>query len=271
MFKQELSLDNDKLKSLLNIEPKEWKNGIGVYTDKSKNNFEISRLNPLYELGGGVLSNISFSHLFRYAYALKNIKNKDTILDIGCGYCNLKLMLYRNRYKIKYIGIDISLPALKYAISQKTTNPYLLIKKDISLGLPFNLESIDKIIMFEVIEHFEKDVAIKILKEAHRVIKNNGTFLLSTPNKINENKLYEDHIYEWKLSELKETLNSIGFTIIDTFGCYYNKDSLHLSKIENEVYLNFKRFLPPSILNQIFASAHPEYSNSIVLKCVKRS
>jgi len=67
-----------------------------------------------------------------------------------------------------------------YAVDLMPHDPRVL-KANIS-DLPFNNESFDTIICSAVIEHV-KDQA-KVLKEFHRVLKNNGRIIFTTPNPI---------------------------------------------------------------------------------------
>jgi len=57
------------------------------------------------------------------------------------------------------------------------------IKADINEGLPLNSESADMVICQEGIEHFENQY--KSFREFNRILKLNGTLLISTPNYSN--------------------------------------------------------------------------------------
>jgi predicted SAM-dependent methyltransferase len=123
------------------------------------------------------------------------------------------------------------------------------IGMDITERLPFPDDSLHAIYGSEVIEHISKASAIPFLREAHRVLKINGTFRLTTPDLIEicritlgqnercsieqlatvwvENKnLTRDiwanemfrswgHQYIWDFNSLREAILSAGFSKVE--------------------------------------------------------
>lgn len=95
---------------------------------------------------------------------------------------------------------------------------------------PFDNETFDFVLFCEVIEHLIKD-PIHVLNQIHRVLKNNGTLILTTPNvarKSNIEKLehgkniydpysnhgiYGRHNREYTKDELIEILTKTGFNV----------------------------------------------------------
>lgn len=88
-------------------------------------------------------------------------------LNLGCGANKL----------VGYINIDID----------NSLEPDQVI--DFRVGLPFENGSVEKIVMYHVIEHIEKRYREDMLKEFHRVLQPNGTLVISYPEftKIVEN------------------------------------------------------------------------------------
>lgn len=83
-------------------------------------------------------------------------------LEIGCG-----------KHKVFHdsIGIDKS----PYSNAD--------IIRDVTRGLPFSDNIFDIVVAVEVIEHIERyDDLIFLFNEIHRVLKNNGRFVFTTPN-----------------------------------------------------------------------------------------
>jgi len=110
---------------------------------------------------------------------LSNFRNfKDgMILDLGCGDGSV-LVEVANALGIKDIyGVDIDEVALRRAAKRGVK----VLKIDLNSDpLPFKDESFDVVLMEEVIEHLvNPDNAIR---EARRVLKVGGLFLISTPN-----------------------------------------------------------------------------------------
>lgn len=170
----------------------------------------------------------------------KRLKRPITILEIGCGEVWPMRVIYK-AYTVKksavvkkYIGYDID-PACQLEhrywpnggedihnsawfkifngevrIQDLTTNP----KLDIPDG------SIDFVYTTEVIEHMERKFIEPWITEAHRVLKKGGLAYISTPNHDGSNdKLPEDHVYEWGFDELQELLERF-FTITNIVGTF---------------------------------------------------
>lgn len=95
---------------------------------------------------------------------LKN-KSFETVVDIGAGRAPYKKFVKCN----KYIAIDKE--------NRGVAND--LILADINSGIPLPDESVDLIIMTEVLEHLKNP--LNALKEAYRILKDNGLLLLTTP------------------------------------------------------------------------------------------
>ena len=95
-------------------------------------------------------------------------------------------------------------------LTLKRTN--IQIKKNIvelpkfdTVDLPDN--SIDFFWTTEVIEHMGREFIAPWLDDANRVLRPGGLIYVSTPNHDGSNdKLPEDHVYEWGFEELKEEL-----------------------------------------------------------------
>lgn len=95
------------------------------------------------------------------------------ILDIGCG-CAPISTLFAKRNKI--VGIDLSESALHRA----SQNGISSIIAGIEDRLPFRSKKFDFVLLTEVIEHIFDPVSL--LKEIHRVLKDEGTIVCSVPN-----------------------------------------------------------------------------------------
>lgn len=81
-------------------------------------------------------------------------------LNLGCGSQKLK----------GYINID----------SEKSCHPDLICNI-LTESLPYDLESVDEVVLFHTIEHIPKRHHQVILKQVHRVLKSNGQFIISYP------------------------------------------------------------------------------------------
>jgi len=113
-------------------------------------------------------------------FGKQNIPKNFKILDIGTNIGTLPSKLYIEGYK-NVSGIDVSNESIGYG---KNKYPFLssnLMSFD-GKKIPFEDESFDVVLMFDVIEHVpEVDSFIK--KEVSRVLKKGGIFIFQTPNK----------------------------------------------------------------------------------------
>jgi len=110
----------------------------------------------------------------------------DIVLDIGCG-SGVQLMSLNINFPKFLIGTDISLDALTYA-KHKNIAGSEFVRCD-AQHLPFKSHSIDKIICAEVIEHLNEPELM--IDETQRILKNNGSIVITTPNEISIWGMYE--------------------------------------------------------------------------------
>jgi methionine biosynthesis protein MetW len=108
----------------------------------------------------------------------KNVNSKVTrIIDLGCGDGSTVREVANALGAVEVYGVDVNEEVLKKAEDRGVK----VIKTDLNYDiLPFENEFFDIILMEEVIEHLiNPDNAFK---EAYRILKNGGLFIVSTPN-----------------------------------------------------------------------------------------
>jgi len=96
-----------------------------------------------------------------------------TILDVGCGCAPISSLLTK---RSKIVGIDLS----ELALREASQNGVSCIIASIENGLPFRSKKFDFVLLTEVIEHIFDPVSL--LKEIHRVLKDEGIIVCSVPN-----------------------------------------------------------------------------------------
>ena len=134
-----------------------------------------------------------------------DLKDGDKVLEVGCGNGYYLSLLNRLGIKLKLTGIDnvqLALDDAKRFIADKKVK---LIYAD-AARLPFLSSTFDKIVMSEVVEHVNDERAV--LKEAYRVLKPGGVFILTTCN-INYPFLWDP--INWFLQHLFNTHIKSGF------------------------------------------------------------
>ena len=98
------------------------------------------------------------------------------ILDVGCGDGFATGVAAARLPGHHFAGLDWSAPSLRKARDAGVA----VLRAGLDTRLPIRSDSVDVVIMSEVIEHLvDTDSAVE---EAHRVLKPGGSLLLSTPN-----------------------------------------------------------------------------------------
>lgn len=92
------------------------------------------------------------------------------VLDIGCG--NGKNMIYRQ--DLQMVGLEHSQSLTDICVQRG-----LKVLQGDARNLPFEDNTFDAIIMIAVIHHINPDEHIKVLNEIKRVLKTNGTCLIT--------------------------------------------------------------------------------------------
>lgn len=149
-------------------------------------------------------------------------KEKRKILDIGCGpypWC-WDLLRGQSSPKLECWGVD----KRDYFKSRELSPNFHFALHDFENGmLPFASESFDLVTLLAVLEHLERPSLL--LKEAVRVLKPGGTFILTTPtflakpileflafflHAIDEREI-ADHKHYFRKQEVRALLTELGF------------------------------------------------------------
>jgi ubiquinone/menaquinone biosynthesis C-methylase UbiE len=114
----------------------------------------------------------------RYNFAKSYIKNEDVILEIACGCGNA--LYYLSEGKNIIYGCDINQDLVNIASKININFTNVSISKMDAQNLIFNNQSLDIIIFFEALYYL--DDFNKFLNESLRVLKSNGTLIISSVN-----------------------------------------------------------------------------------------
>ncbi|EIJ81332.1 putative glycosyltransferase [Bacillus methanolicus PB1] len=161
-------------------------------------------------------------HLQRY-YSVLNLVKENVVLDIACGE-GYGSDLIANHAKFVY-GIDIDQETVEHA-SNKYKRDNLQFKNASVVKIPLKDHSLDVVVSFETIEHVNEHEQHLFLKEVKRLLKNDGIFIISTPDK----RMYSDipnyknpfHVKEFYEDEFLNFLKTY-FSYVDL---YYQKNQM---------------------------------------------
>ena len=153
----------------------------------------------------------------------KLVKEKDfkNILDVGCASGRMANEISKIYPKAKITAIDVYKKTINYG---KKTYPHIKFIQADAHKLPFNKNSFDLVINYEVIEHVVDPLTV--LKEIRRVIKNKGTAIVTMDSGnwlfrivwwISEktiSKVWQGaHLHPFKHTELEKVIKKAGFKI----------------------------------------------------------
>lgn len=168
---------------------------------------------------GAVALSVISEHFSRYLFASKFCQDK-VALDVacGCGYGS-KILIKKAR---EVYSVDISEELVAFGnIRYGRHNNHFLTMDAQKLKFPNNY--FDVIVSFETLEHLPHHE--KFLSECFRVLKDDGRFILSTPNKNitspGRAKPYNKyHYHEWNIQELTKMISD-NFGIAALYGQEY--------------------------------------------------
>ncbi|MCB0496980.1 MAG: class I SAM-dependent methyltransferase [Cyclobacteriaceae bacterium] len=182
------------------------------------------------------------------AYYVSEAYINGHLLEVGCGEGR---------------GIDLLAPkATSYTavdkiseVIEKLSNNYpdgKFIQANIP-PFPFEDESFDTLVSFQVIEHIKDDVTF--LKEIHRVLKPGGVALVSTPNIKMTLSRNPWHIREYTAQQLTQLAQGI-FGKVEMKGIagnekvmqYYDENKASVNRIMKYDILNLQYRLPAALL-----------------------
>jgi 2-polyprenyl-3-methyl-5-hydroxy-6-metoxy-1,4-benzoquinol methylase len=106
-------------------------------------------------------------------------KDSVKILDIGCGWGGLLKVLQQKGYS-QATGFDISPEQVETAIARGVKNiTSQSIEDFLSHTKP---EQYDRIILFDVLEHFPSDAGVELMQKIRTLLKPQGKILIQVPN-----------------------------------------------------------------------------------------
>ena len=170
--------------------------------------------------------------------SLRSINQLEIVADFGCGYRGKLLKKIVNIFSgVKSaVGLDLSVNAI--TPEQKIK----LIKTDLNSPLPLADNSFDAVICSAVIEHLSN--YRQALTEIHRLLKNGGYLILTSPAPQAKNILeflafklnllsqaeIADHKKYFSAQELKKILQELSFSEIKIKTFQFGFNNLYICK-----------------------------------------
>lgn len=118
------------------------------------------------DISDNKLSDVKLSYL-------KNFLEGQSILDVGSGLCLYSQWIHQQ-------NPNLSITAVDYIDMDPKPSNIGYLKLNLESTFPFQDESFDTIIAFDIIEHIENET--QLVNELNRVCKNNGIIIGSVPH-----------------------------------------------------------------------------------------
>ena len=184
--------------------------------------------------------------LTAYKFAQKYCKNKK-VLDLCCGEGYGSAFLSQKAKEVT--ALDYNLEAIKSArIKYRHFKNLKFINADFMKALP-RLKKFDVVVSYQAIEHFED--LNRYLKQVRYLLKKDGIFLVSTPNKSKTFYGFNPyHYYDFTSDDFNALLKR-NFSKVALYGVFGDKLASH-AKAKNETLTKLVlSYFPKSILKII--------------------
>ncbi len=135
----------------------------------------------------GLLGNIGNEHYHRYLFALNLCRGKD-VLDVASGEGYGSALLASVAQSV--VGVDIDEASVAFA-TKSYVRANLAYRTGSVLALPVADASVDIVVCYETLEHVAEHETL--LSEVMRVLRPEGMFIVSTPDRRVYSEEYDHH------------------------------------------------------------------------------
>lgn len=205
------------------------------------------------------------AHFFRWGWVARQIKQGESILDIGCGQDQPLLYVLAARIQTVpdvYVGVDLN------PITKKSNCKWADIYDNfdfVTNGVAFLEERytpFDVAVCLEVVEHMELPDGAKLLGNVFSLLRPGGRFYLSTP--VFDGYRAANHIHEYTIPELKEVCEKAGFTVERRIGTFASKPDIKrvAGPAELEVYQKLEEWFGGDVMATFLAPLYPDASRN---------
>lgn len=211
------------------------------------------------------------SHLARYHFCLRFIKNKKEISWLDCGSgegFGVAYLSTKTSFK-KIVSVDNHKDIQERArkiYGEDTLASYVCC--DVC-NLPFEKESFNLVTAFDLIEHI-KDPE-QFFKQVKKIIKSPGIFIFSTPNRLQHVLLYDlNYIYPFHAHEyfLYELICLIDKHFKNNKIRLFGQNPYLFKHYHNKTGIFFKRTIYQRILNRFIMKIKMPNYNKVRKECL---
>jgi len=225
----------------------------------------------------GLIHRDYIAHCLRWSHIVKFVqrsKAKSRILDIGCGVeLNLpKLLRSSHALFDYYVGVDHGKvdPKKYFNKSGKGWEPNKIWSQTDFIDIPdTELDKINLMVCFEVLEHVEPTHAIKMLAKMKKNLVADGDLFVSTPCYDPKLGAADNHVNEITYEAMGSMLETMGFAIENHYGTFASQRDYkdYLTDAQKSVFEGLSRYYETNFLSTIFAPLHPSRSRNCIWHC----
>lgn len=215
------------------------------------------------------------AHCLRWTHVCKRLMKQHVfkttkMMDVGCGR---ELPLARTLYSarlipIEYVGVDVG-PIQDESLSMVTRSGKFpaRVYENTDLCeegfLEEERDSYNMITCFEVLEHVEPDHMLNMLEKMHRLLKQDGELVVSTPV-WNGVDTANNHVDEVKYDILGACFELCGFEIKEKYGTFASQTDYKalLTGTELVIFNKLQAYYDSNFLSCVFAPLFPGQSRN---------
>jgi len=191
------------------------------------------------------------AHFFRWGFVSRRIKPGNRVLDVGCGQ-DLPLArvisapgIFQTCSPSRVVCVDWN--KIETSFSPKWLEVYpefdfiakykSLVGSILQDGSYVEIEDskFDTIVCFEVIEHMDVQQGSALLSAIKQCMKADGLLYISTP--VFNGSAAANHIHEYTIQELHESLTLAGFTCVERYGTFASINDIKKVATQEELDL----------------------------------
>lgn len=166
---------------------------------------------------------------------LESISETDKVLDLCTGTATNAVAIAKKYPKVKMVGVDLSKDMLiiaKSKVKKEALKNVKLCRMD-ATAMKFSDETFDKVLLSLVLHETEEELAGSIVKEAVRVLKKDGEFIVTEWRR--EEALWKKILFSaidllepkpykaFMKKDLKEYFASFGLELVEQVNCDYSR------------------------------------------------
>jgi SAM-dependent methyltransferase len=151
-------------------------------------------------------------HASRYDFASRFVKGR-VVLDVATGTGYGADILLRHGGALAATGLDTSSDAIEFARAHYSSPALDFVLGD-ATDMPFDAEGFDVVVSFETIEHIMEPG--RFLEEIARVLRTDGTLVISTPNRTYDLK-NPFHVTRFSVAGFADMLRT-SFENVELYG-----------------------------------------------------